>query len=398
MARPIMLRSTFTGAPVLNGLVGQGIQPILNACLINGFNIKTLTSLTQTGGTATATVTTGHGYDDDTLIRISGANESDFNGDFRITVTGSSTFTFPISTSAPSTASGTLSAKYAPLDWEAAFTSSDNTRTVYRSKDVTSRRFYLRCLDNHDNPTQDANYGNSYKTATMTMYETMSDVDTGTGATKSYWRRAQSLNANARPWVLIGDSKRFWLITAWSESYTYCYCPHYFGDFFTFKPGDNFNVMLAGAFGLAYDAYGSQSSYNTGYINTVWTGVGANNGMWVARPYFALGGSVNVHWIGPYTGWIGRHAGTTFPNPCDGGMFLFPPLLIQEGGAFPTIRGILPGLLCPMNLWPVDANKQYTEMYEGFIINGLPRKMLCLRGSYQDGGDRLAFDLTGPWD
>ncbi len=397
--RPLFLRSTFAGAPILSGSAGA-MQAVLNACLINGFHVVPLTSLTQSGGTATATVVTGHGFDNDTCIRLSGANEADYRGDFWITVTGTNTFTFPISSSAQTTASGTISAKYAPLDWEAAFTSTDATRTVYRSKDETSNRLYLRVLDNHDNPLQDTRYGHSFKSATVTMYERMTDVDSGFGASRLVWRKAQSLSALSRPWILIGDSKRFWLVVAWSETYPNIWQCYFFGDVTSFKPGDKFNTILTGywdgSWGVDWDTV--YAGYYGGYMNTIWTGVGNNNGYLIARPYSAFGSSVNVHWIGPYTGWIGRHSASTYPNPCDGGLLLSGSLWIQEGGSFPTVRGIVPGIFSPMNQWPLDPAKQYTEYYENFMVNGVAKKFICIRGNYHDGQDRLAFDLTGPWE
>ncbi len=402
MSVPYLFRSSWIGAPTLSGTAGQGIIPILKACLVDGFNIKTLDSLSQTDGLATATVTAGHGFNRDSpdtvRVRIAGAGDAKYNGDFLIRVTGAGTFTYPVDPAAPAIATGAITVKVAPLDWEIAFDPGDGLRCVFRSKDPLSKKFFLRILDKHDNPSQDGNYRNSYKTATAWMYENMTDVDNGTGSAKVYWNRAQSLNATPHPWILIGDGRRFWLITQWSDSFGGSWCPHFFGDVYSFKPGDRFNVILAGLRACSWvDWDGPENGYSTGSMATVWTGVG-DSGMYIARPHFGLGGAVNIHMIGPYGGWMGRHASTTFPNPCDGGMFVSPPLMIQESGAFPTFRGIMPGILCPLNLWPLDANKQYLEYFDGFMVCGTPRKLLCHRGIYRDGGDRVAWDLTGPWE
>jgi hypothetical protein len=69
----------------------------------------TLTSLTQSGGTATATKT-AHGYVDGDQVVIAGASPSGYNGTFNVTVTSSSTFTFPVSSALTTPATGTITA------------------------------------------------------------------------------------------------------------------------------------------------------------------------------------------------------------------------------------------------------------------------------------------------
>ena len=65
-------RSNMTGAPTLNGVAGALIG-VLDACLVNGFNLKTIDSLAVAAGVATASVGGGHGYEPDTVVLIAGA-------------------------------------------------------------------------------------------------------------------------------------------------------------------------------------------------------------------------------------------------------------------------------------------------------------------------------------
>lgn len=62
-----------------------------------------LTSLTQTGGVATATLT-GHGLSDGQKARVYYANESGYNGEHTVTWVDANTFTFPVDASTPSPA------------------------------------------------------------------------------------------------------------------------------------------------------------------------------------------------------------------------------------------------------------------------------------------------------
>jgi len=67
----------------------------------------TISSLTSSGTTATVTTATAHGLVTDNRVVISGATEAPYNGAFRITVTGATTFTYTMASSTTSPATGT---------------------------------------------------------------------------------------------------------------------------------------------------------------------------------------------------------------------------------------------------------------------------------------------------
>lgn len=75
----------------------------------------TLASLTQSAGTATATVTAGHGLTNLQLVTIAGANQAGYNGTFTATVTSSTVFTFPVDSGTVSPATGTVTATPDPV-------------------------------------------------------------------------------------------------------------------------------------------------------------------------------------------------------------------------------------------------------------------------------------------
>jgi hypothetical protein len=74
-------------------------------------NRQTLTSLTQTSNTATATTPLAHGFSTGDTILIAGANQASYNGSYPITVTGSTTFTYTITGNPTSPATGTITAE-----------------------------------------------------------------------------------------------------------------------------------------------------------------------------------------------------------------------------------------------------------------------------------------------
>ena len=69
------------------------------------------------------------------------------------------------------------------------------------------------------------------------------------------------------------------------------------------------------------------------------------------------------------------------------------PLMVQEQTG-PSLRGRLPGLLCPLH--PISAPEPW--LYDGFVIDGTVRKLLVISGAYVSGSSKFAFDLSGPWD
>jgi hypothetical protein len=68
---------------------------------------QTILTLTSSGTTATVTTSVAHGLVTDNRVVISGATETPYNGTFRITVTGATTFTYTMASSTTSPATGT---------------------------------------------------------------------------------------------------------------------------------------------------------------------------------------------------------------------------------------------------------------------------------------------------
>lgn len=71
-----------------------------------------VTSLTRSGTTATAVTASDHKIASGMSITIAGANETDYNGTFTVTVTGSDTFEYTVSGSPSTPATGTITAAF----------------------------------------------------------------------------------------------------------------------------------------------------------------------------------------------------------------------------------------------------------------------------------------------
>jgi len=174
--------SGMTGAPQISNNWGD-LVTMLDACLINGFALKAIDTLTCTGGIATATISTGHAYQREQVVQIAGADQADYNGQFRVISTTTTTFTFAVSGTpvSPATTSTSLTAKVAPLGWEKPF--SGTNKAAYRSKNPQSPQNILLI----DNSLKTPNYTTTWaKWANVGIVEDLSDIDTIVGAQAPY--------------------------------------------------------------------------------------------------------------------------------------------------------------------------------------------------------------------
>ena len=204
---------TNTNAPQLTNNFGCMID-VLDACLVNGFGSQTVSTLTASGTTVTATFGSAHNFMQYQVIKIAGATQTEYNGEFRIlTIPDSSSLTFELAT-APSvtTATGTITASLPPLGWENPFSSSNPNgggKAAYRSLNLLlPSRPFLRVVDELD-PAYTATYA---KYAKVGIVEDMTDIDTMLGVQAPY----DSANID-KNWVGTGSGTS--VINGWAKWY-----------------------------------------------------------------------------------------------------------------------------------------------------------------------------------
>lgn len=381
--------SSETGAPVLNNVAGSMLA-VLDACLINGFNVKSVTSIVVASDVATVTCT-AHGYSNayGKLVKISGATPAGLNGNKQITVTGANSFTFVTSGISDQTATGTIDARRAPLGtWQKAYTGTN--KAMYKSTDTAVSGALLRVEDALSGG------GCSATSARVRMVETASDVDTFTtpcptvaqAADGGYWQRGPN-TATAKTWRLIGDGRFFWFLTQTSTGTSHA--PYLFGDYPSYKAGDSTNAVL----GYSSNDPGGGTNSQTWSIDMVTplsssaTALGyptllrANNG---------VGSSLYAACVAGYGGMAAGSGmtGLAYPSPIDGGLVIAYPTGLLEPGV--GIRGAMPGIgfstanisLLP-DLTVVDA------------LQNSSRKFLLAYASYSTNANIVLFDMTGPW-
>ena len=410
--------SGMTGAPQISNNWGD-LVTMLDACLINGFALKAIDTLTCTGGIATATISTGHAYQREQVVQIAGADQADYNGQFRVISTTTTTFTFAVSgtPASPATTSTSLTAKVAPLGWEKPF--SGTNKAAYRSKNPQSPQNLLLI----DNSLKTPNYTTTWaKWANVGIVEDLSDIDTIVGAQAPYdpnnptqnWKQvagsqwgwykwyharggqyesAGDSGAGARNWVLVGDDRLFYLFCTNAAGYGWygrnSYC---FGDITSFKAGDNYATVLG-----ADDNYSGMSSY--------WSYPGQNSGYGLClsldftgktllRNHTQLGNPVRFGLTSLNTNNSQQVCGrgpTPFPNGADYSLWLLPTYVRQEDG---HMRGIMPGML-----WMPQDRPYSDQTIVDNVVGQAGKKFLLVRTQYssETEGAQIAFDITGPW-
>lgn len=383
--------SAMPNAPVLSGTAGSLIA-VLDACLADGFGLKTADSIVVAGGVATATFSTGHSFEPDTIVLVAGATPSGLNGGKRVLTTSTNTVTFSAAGIPDLTATGTITAKLAPAGWAKVFSATN--LAAYRSLDVESTRMFLRVDDS------------GTTNARVVGYENMTDVNTGVGAFPTsvqvagggWWPKADSAGAAARSWTLVADSKGFWL-----HIHTSATTPGVagsvwgFGDFASLKSGDPYACQLFCAKSdiASYNGTTSNSVEHCGYSPVADSG-------YIPRSYTSLGGSVaGATYV--TSGWAaspgssGGGSNTTmplYPNGPDNGLVLSGKSVIEPDVC---LRGRIRGIYMVVQKCHDKFNWRDKIDGQGALLG---RKLVAIKcgGPATSNSSGLVFvDITGPW-
>ncbi|RIX79114.1 hypothetical protein D3H34_15350 [Acidovorax cavernicola] len=389
--------SAMANAPVLSGTVGSMIA-LLDACLKDGFDTKTLTSLVVVGGVATATYTGTHASLVDGVVQIAGvtggpAGFAGLNGEQKITgMPGATTRTF--ATALPDgTYTGTITMKVAPAGWLKPF--SGTNLAAYKSADVASTGMLLRVDDTATTQCR------------VIGYEAMSDVNTGAGPFPTtaqisgggYWPKSTVATSAPVAWVLVADGRTFLIHIApglpQSPSFMQG-CTRGFGDAIALKPGgDAFACFLSHSV-----QPGSASMYDSALDGTQASGYA------VFPRSFAGVGSAAQHFCLPYTGQnILSGADSTFgsfPSLVDGSLKLSRRYFATTVTTAPP-RADCPGLVSSPQTLLFDSFRMNDRIpgagaFAGRTLVALNPTQASMSGTPTTGNTGASFvDVTGPW-
>lgn len=373
-----VFRSTDFGAPTNTNAAGSTIA-LLDAVLVNGYGLQTATSITRTGTTATVTLPSAHLLKDGTFVRIAGATQTDYNGDFPITVTGANTFTYQVANSPATPATGTITSKVAPAGWTKPF--SGTNLAAYKTG-VGSNGMYFRIDDT---------VATSGSTSSITWcgYETMTDINTGTGR---FPTTAQATSTGECGFLKAFGGTQAWTIVA-TEKIAYFAMQsgalgnlNVFGDFDSFKSGDIFNTVIIGQQKSGYVdqpsiLFGTVLSSNLASISFHYT----------ARDITQIGSSIASGKTSAHgTTRIGGVSGAVYPNPASGSLHINPIYITESNCTRGTLKGV----------WHMSHNRPFSD---GDVIFGsgdyVGKKFLVVDfGSSVYGNvGQVLFEISNTW-
>lgn len=117
------------------------------------FGVDISVTITRAGAVATATTATPHGCASGRRINIRGAAQTEYNGDFVITVTGANTFTYTVGGAPATPATGTIFFNAGPVLYDVyndevrascKFATNDASRTEYIIEALVTRAYAIR--------------------------------------------------------------------------------------------------------------------------------------------------------------------------------------------------------------------------------------------------------------
>lgn len=375
----IYAHSDEIGAPVLNNAAGS-LNAMLHAVLVTGWRVQTLTSLVVAGGVATATLS-GHGYSDGAVVEISGASPSALNGQWMITVTGSSTFTFA-TTATAGTATGTISVKRAAAGWTR--THNSGNVSIYARTDPLATSMSLYVNDSATSPEM----AEVRTVWGVTDIATWSNQAPATGT--YYWPKGANSSASKK-WIVVADDRTayLWLDNSWLPASSYSGIPmglHAFGDIAGDAPNNAFDCLLSGA-----SSSNGAGEGQMGVCKPIGYG-GPSGTALIARNFTGVGGPAFVWPVGPLDGIIGGY-GPVFPSPVDNGVRLHTPIMLAEANSTfgNPIRGLMRGVALPLTNMPASAHRTVIP------VTGSARRWILLHFRQATTYGCVAMDLTGPW-
>lgn len=377
--------SSMPGAPALSGTAGTLIS-VLEACLVTGFGLKSVSSVTVAGGVATFTVPTGHSAIRDAVIEIAGVTSpATLNGQHKVVSITTQAVSVSVPDLSDQTVTGTVTLKLAGAGWEKPF--GGPNKAVYRSLNSGATRLLFRFDDA------------GAQTAYMRGYESMTDIDTGAGlfptstmdASGAPIDKSSVANSTARKWWIIANDRVVYIGIDHTAQAFASACVHAFGDAVSRISNDPYRAFVAGGGGYPTSAYRlhSRPFYYGDYAGTPrcfargYTGIGAAV-TWCPESYGRPMSGGGFSGDGP----------RTFPNQADNALILSETWMIESVSG--CSRAFLPGAYSV----PQTVGQNIPDGTIFDVVAQLPGRRVqarVLAGPSESAWGLACFDVTGPW-
>jgi hypothetical protein len=317
---------------------------LIRACLVEGYGNIAIDGITVAGEIATATIT-NNALKVGTVILISGATPAELNAEWKITAADSGSVTFSTPGIADVTATGTIGASIPAAGWEEPYPESGNYACFRAIK--TGAKFYQ--ID--DNVDADVTL--------MTMFDSMSDTITGTGANGSNYFGKYS-SGKPTDWVVIADNVTCCVLLH-GDYYGWAF--HTFGEFYSYLPSDQSKEIILG--------HTSQSSFDCRSYSIITNPIDITTTT-ISRPGVLSSG---LFLLSPMNAGVIRAIGPPenysliprLQTPYDGSYeYIVHPVRITAEGEL-AARGNLRGIYVPEATNPKADNTVFTHNERNYI-------------------------------
>ncbi len=290
---------------------------VMQACLVDGYGDQTPTSIVRAGATATMVLPNPHGFTRTGVLNVSGCDQADYNGEFRVTVVDALTVTFTVANSPTSPATGTIVCRQDGAGWTMPFTGTD--KAAFK-QGASSNGLYLDIDDTSSSMSK------------VRGYETMSGVGVGVAPFPTpaqelslYWLKG----AATSDWVIVADEHFVIVWTPEGNTQYYTSGMWFFGDYRTTFGINNYGTLLLASIststpvgGLAQLDANSSTSTNHRYI---------------ARDHTQIGASRQVSLVGNSSMTQGDSfcsaGGSDYPDPLSGNVYMQELAIMATGGS-----------------------------------------------------------------
>lgn len=364
----------------------QSVFNMLKGVFVDGFNTRTASGGSVSGGVATLNFATAHGFEQDVVVTVSGATPSGVNGSRRLVTASGSTLTFGVSGVSDGAISGTISVSVAPLGWAMLGTPTTLPATFY-STDPTGTGMAVT----FNATTQ---YLFSYS-----GFRGVSGGSTFGGFGSTGLRLMNNFGATVSvAWLIVGDGRTFYLLLNGSSGSSTILVSgriHTAGDFQKIAAVDGFATLVQGSAGTSADGTAVTDTVDYSGIAAVTNSLkisGTVGGGVVAATYACM---ESIRPADGVSGAVANVLAPAYPNPANTGLILSRKVVADQN----TMRGYMRGLY--MTPQPAASAFGMLDRITGQgALSG--KRLLAVRCGSESttttGPGVVFFDITGPWE
>ena len=393
---------------------GYNVNQILKACLIDGFNEQSVTSIEVDGsGVATVTFGVAHGFLEHSWVRISGADQSALNDDWQVYDVTELTLKFQTELGV-TTATGTMLARFATPSagtdrgWE--LLEEEGTKIAIAPKLPVEMTRSVCIVDttavgyNGASGIRYARGCQMYGSGDFTSLAVHGEIF-GNSLQHGLIPCFAVANAGARPWLLFADEK-FWYLSVSAEGAS----PNSYGlDLSLIQnwAGFGFPVKESGLEEYGCMTIGPGARYTVVSTNSTlnWDRYSRSGAFGLLRDQ-TLGGCMKLRrsqdtLTQDRDAFLDAAGGELGMGPITAGEEIFIGKAFVYEGVTNNYRGRLPGILNPLNQMVFTHGEVRTAP-----VDGSDRKVMFATRAARSGDSahrsatitgRIGVDITGPW-